>query len=572
VVRFITAFFLICLPSEIFPDEVPIRCGIVSGQVIRITDGTPADGIELQAKDILGKIQGWATTNFDGKFQIGLPPGLYEISIARSSKSSEKRKVHVRSGEAISGCIFSIESISGDSPESGYNWGLIGLGFLFAFTVLHFFIFLFERTQWVHLVYSVTLFSCTLYLWHDLDSSGDPSHKIIIGIIISLFFATFISNLIRMEKGEEENSIGEVSFFRVDLQDLKNKQKRVWLCALALLSHCVIFILIVYFPRFIPQFAAIFSACMLFYVISSVTLVKKSNSWILGVGFSFSQAIYISETLSGKFFNNGTIIGLVILAISMSLFLARTYARVNADNARKTEELEQARQLQISMLPSDKPSIPHLDIAWHMETATEVGGDYYDYSLDDDGGITITLGDATGHGMAAGTVVTATKSLFQNFADQPVITETFTAMSRSLKGMNFPRLGMAMTMCKITDHKLQISSAGIPPALLYRAATKEIEEIEIGGMPLGYSTSFQYQQEEYDLNPGDTLVLMSDGLPERLNDQDEELGYPKTQELFREAAEMAPDAICEHLAAGGDEWAKGRVQDDDVTFVVIKVK
>jgi serine phosphatase RsbU (regulator of sigma subunit) len=265
-------------------------------------------------------------------------------------------------------------------------------------------------------------------------------------------------------------------------------------------------------------------------------------------------------------------VGTVVLAVSAAISLGRELFFSRAENIRKTQELEEARQLQFSMLPHDKPSLPHLDISWYMITATEVGGDYYDYSLADDGGITITLGDATGHGMQAGTVVTATKSLFQNFADQPVITETFSAMSRSLKGMNFPRLGMAMTMVKITDHKLQISSAGIPPALLYRAATKEIEEIEIGGMPLGYSTSFQYQQEEYDLNPGDTLVLMSDGLPERLNDQDEELGYPKTQELFREAAERTPEEICQHLAQGGDEWAKGRIQDDDVTFVVLKVK
>jgi hypothetical protein len=264
--------------------------------------------------------------------------------------------------------------------------------------------------------------------------------------------------------------------------------------------------------------------------------------------------------------------GTVIFTGSMSIFIARRFVRTLSDNARKTQELEEARRLQLSMLPNDKPSIPFLDIAWYMETATEVGGDYYDYSLAEDGSVTVTLGDATGHGMQAGTVVTATKSLFQNLANQPIITETFRAMSRSLKGMNFPRLGMAMSMVKIQDYRLQISSAGIPPALIYRADTREIEEIEIGGMPLGYSTVFEYEQREYDLHQGDTIVLMSDGLPERLNNQDEELGYPRTQELFLEAAERTPEEICQHLAQGGDEWADGRPQDDDVTFVVLKVK
>ena len=92
-------------------------------------------------------------------------------------------------------------------------------------------------------------------------------------------------------------------------------------------------------------------------------------------------------------------------------------------------------------------------------------------------------------------------------------------------------------------------------------------------MPLGSSSLFQYdQQEEFDLQPGDALVLMSDGLPERLNEADEELGYPKTQELFAAAAEKTPEEICADLLKGGDEWAAGRPQEDDVTFIVIEVK
>ena len=89
---------------------------------------------------------------------------------------------------------------------------------------------------------------------------------------------------------------------------------------------------------------------------------------------------------------------------------------------------------------------------------------------------------------------------------------------------------------------------------------------------MGLSASFEYQQEEHDLHLGGTLVPMSDGLPERLNPDDEELGYPRTQELLAEAADRTPDEICQHLAKGGDEWARGRPQDDDVTSVVVRVK
>jgi serine phosphatase RsbU (regulator of sigma subunit) len=104
-----------------------------------------------------------------------------------------------------------------------------------------------------------------------------------------------------------------------------------------------------------------------------------------------------------------------------------------------------------------------------------------------DGTLTLTLGDATGHGMTAGTVVTATKSLFRSYADQPTITGTFTALSRSLKGMNLPRLGMAMVIIRVQDHRLTVPSAGVPPVLIHQAACRDIDETETPGVPLGGS-------------------------------------------------------------------------------------
>ncbi|MBK7379017.1 MAG: hypothetical protein IPJ03_08430 [Ignavibacteriales bacterium] len=82
---------------------------------------------------------------------------------------------------------------------------------------------------------------------------------------------------------------------------------------------------------------------------------------------------------------------------------------IQADNDRKTKELEEARQLQLSMLPKDLPQLPNLDIAVYMKTATEVGGDYYDFNVDPDGTLTFAIGDATGHGMKAGIIVSMVK-------------------------------------------------------------------------------------------------------------------------------------------------------------------
>jgi serine phosphatase RsbU (regulator of sigma subunit) len=189
------------------------------------------------------------------------------------------------------------------------------------------------------------------------------------------------------------------------------------------------------------------------------------------------------------------------------------------------------------MVPNDVPAHPQLDLAWYIETATEVGGDYYDYTLADDGTLTLTLGDATGHGMAAGVIVTATKTLFQSLAHQPNMAETFTAMSLNLKRMNLKRIGMAMNMIKVKGHTMHVSSAGIPPILLYRAGSQTVEEILIEGMPLGYATWPEYEQQTFNLAPGDIVLVMSDGLPERLNAADEEYGYPAVEALFADVAE-----------------------------------
>lgn len=248
----------------------------------------------------------------------------------------------------------------------------------------------------------------------------------------------------------------------------------------------------------------------------------------------------------------------------------RNLAQERALRERMERELEEGRRLQLSMLPAKKPEATNLDIAWRMDTATEVGGDYYDYSLTDDGTLTLCVGDATGHGMDAGVVVTGTKSLFRTFADAPSITESLTVMSKSLKGMNLHRMGMAMTLLRFSGRECDVSSAGMPPAWVYRAATGDVEEMNVSGYPLGMSYRATYQAESFSLSPEDVVLLMTDGLAERLNPRDEYFDYDRTKALFAQAATGSSEAIVDELLKGGEEWAEGRPQDDDITLVVLK--
>jgi serine phosphatase RsbU (regulator of sigma subunit) len=251
---------------------------------------------------------------------------------------------------------------------------------------------------------------------------------------------------------------------------------------------------------------------------------------------------------------------------------ARLRQELEAENDQRAKELEEARQLQLSMLPKNMPQSPHLEIEAYMKTATEVGGDYYDFHQSDNGVLTVVVGDATGHGLKAGTVVTAMKSLFRTLAGEDDLPLVFNQSSRVLKEMNLRSLFMGLTMIKLNGPCLRIASAGMPPALIYRAEKGLVEEALIKAPPLGGFPGYQYREREYALGHGDVLVLMSDGFPERFNQDGEMFDYSRARQALAEAASWRPREIIEHFVRAGDRWANGRPQNDDITFVVLKVK
>lgn len=246
-------------------------------------------------------------------------------------------------------------------------------------------------------------------------------------------------------------------------------------------------------------------------------------------------------------------------------------AYLEAENARKAKELEEARQLQLSMLPKTVPKLPNLEIAAYMQPASEVGGDYYDFYATPEGILTVALGDATGHGLKAGTMVTATKGLFNAFVHEESITHILKQSSQALKKMNLKPLYMAMMLMRIKDHQATISIAGMPAILVYKAASQEVVELSLKGMPLG-SMPFPYKEASIELATDDIIMLMSDGFPERFNPQGEIFGYDQTKNILPQIAQLSSLEIIERLVEIGNQWAEGCPQDDDITFVVLKVK
>jgi serine phosphatase RsbU (regulator of sigma subunit) len=317
---------------------------------------------------------------------------------------------------------------------------------------------------------------------------------------------------------------------------------------------------------------------------------KNEGAWIIAIAFIvfflfgfLDNLMDMGILVSLRKIENPYAFGSISFFIAMSVYLSRDFARTNkkiaeqeieqklleAENVRQSNELDEARQLQLSMLPKELPQHPLFEIGVFMKTATEVGGDYYDFQLHDDGTLTAVIGDATGHGMQAGTMVSATKSLFHSLADEPEPIQFLKKSTRAIKAMGLKKMFMALTIAKFADHRLHVAAAGMPFPLIYRASTGQVEEIELKGMPLGSFVSFPYKDKQLHLNEGDTVILMSDGFAEMFNPNDEILGEEQVKKLVEEAAAYSPEKIIDHLKKAGETWANGRDQEDDVRFCKI---
>lgn len=245
---------------------------------------------------------------------------------------------------------------------------------------------------------------------------------------------------------------------------------------------------------------------------------------------------------------------------------------LEAENARKTKELDEARLLQHSMLPKELPQLPHLDIAVYMKTATEVGGDYYDFHVHTDGTLTVILGDATGHGMMSGMMVSIMKSLFMSDRSNKELKPFFENASAAIKDMQLGRLMMALTCVQIKTDRIVTTNAGMPPLYIYRKHSQTVEEIVINNMPLGAMKGIEYDVKELKIERGDTLLLMSDGFAELKNENKEIFGYKRARNSFEDTAMKEPEEIVTYLKEEGRRWTNDKEPEDDVTFVVIKVK
>ncbi len=262
---------------------------------------------------------------------------------------------------------------------------------------------------------------------------------------------------------------------------------------------------------------------------------------------------------------------LILLVIGFVLFgkYQAKKSLLKAEQERKSAELEAAKDLQNRMLPKGLPNLPQYEFASHLQTSSEVGGDYYDFFIQADKNIYVVCGDATGHGTPAGMLVSITKAGLIGIPtmDPNLILKE---LNQIVKKVDLGLLRMSLNIAYIDDKIIRFSSAAMPPCYLYKAATNKIEEIQLSGLPLGGLYGATFDQVERTFEVGDVFVLVSDGLPEAPNLQGEQIGYQAVEDCILANQHLSADGIKNALVELGQTWLAGKQTPDDITLVVVK--
>jgi len=244
------------------------------------------------------------------------------------------------------------------------------------------------------------------------------------------------------------------------------------------------------------------------------------------------------------------------------------------EQVRMREELEFAREIQLSMLPRESPDLDWLDISAVSLPATEVGGDYFDFFELGPNRLAIISGDVAGHGTASGIVLSGVRScltLLSDELDNPA--RVMEKMHSMVRRTNRHRMLVTLAICLLDREggRAVLTSAGHPPVLV-RKRDGSVREISIESLPLGSPLAQEWSEEKFEVEPGDLLVLQTDGVYETVNELEEQYGLDRLASLIGAwngsgSAQDLRDLIIRDLWSFKGEAA----QEDDVTLVVIRV-
>jgi phosphoserine phosphatase RsbU/P len=243
------------------------------------------------------------------------------------------------------------------------------------------------------------------------------------------------------------------------------------------------------------------------------------------------------------------------------------------EGERMKQELELARSVQMSTLPSAMPQVPGYDAFGMSRPATETGGDTFDLAQRD-GAMLIVLGDATGHGIAPALSVTQMHAMLRMALRLGTGLEATYLQLNNLLGETMAEDRFITAFIGLLDpaaHTVRYVSPGQGPIIHFHAATGACSAHKPTGFPLGAMPLLKSRPAtELGLDPGDILVLLSDGIYEYSRRDGEQFGEQRVMGIVAAHAQQSMEALCARLLAELETFAAGAPQEDDITVVLLK--
>jgi serine phosphatase RsbU (regulator of sigma subunit) len=250
------------------------------------------------------------------------------------------------------------------------------------------------------------------------------------------------------------------------------------------------------------------------------------------------------------------------------------------ENYRQTRELEisldAARKLQAGFLPQRLPSIEGYELAAWWHPALGVAGDYYDLVPLPDGRLALAMADVSGHGLGPSLIMASVRAMLH------VLSRTVSDPARILTLINetiSPDLKMGRFVTFLLGaldsrhHRFHFANAGHGPAFHLQRKRGEIRQLEATGCPLGVEERpVRESPEPVILEPGDLIVLTTDGVIEQHNQEREMFGRQRLQQLVREHQALPAPGLLERLKHEISGFFRGSHPDDDVTLLILERK
>ena len=241
------------------------------------------------------------------------------------------------------------------------------------------------------------------------------------------------------------------------------------------------------------------------------------------------------------------------------------------ERERVEQELRVARSIQQAALPKEVPDLVGWRISPYYQPAREVGGDFYEFLELDDGRVSFAVGDATGKGVPAAFVMSATCALLGGVATSSGSPpgEVLARVNEAVLTRIPPNMFVTCFYAILEPQSGHLSYANAGHDLPYLHRNGAAEELRARGMPLGLMPEMSYEEKEVILEAGDSVLLYSDGLVEAHNPEGEMFGFPRLRELMAEYGEERSlgDLLLEELYSFvGEGWE----QEDDITLLTLR--